>query len=271
LKWECSLGSGRLNQVKSKPLKMRVFSGCVGGLGIAMRRNSNLTRIYLQSLFVILAAAFGATTARAVIPVAEHDALMALHSATNGAGWTVSTNWGGANGTECTWFGVTCDGVDDASSTTVTKLNLAGNGLNGAIPTTLSDLTGLTELYLGNNSLTGTIPPSLGTLNNLTTLSMYSNSLTGSIPGKLGDLSNLVNLSLSENELDGSIPAKLGGLSNLQTLYLQSNRLSGDIPSELAKLTELTHLSLHANLLTGAIPVSLSGLPHITWLSLNAN
>ena len=56
-------------------------------------------------------------------------------------------------GDECSgWPGVSC--TDGA----VTRLDLSGMGLNGAIPAELGSLTQLTELVLGGNKLNGAIP-----------------------------------------------------------------------------------------------------------------
>ncbi|HUJ15019.1 MAG TPA: hypothetical protein VL284_14630, partial [Thermoanaerobaculia bacterium] len=61
-----------------------------------------------------------AIAAHAAIPDAQRQALIDFYNATHGSSWTNSTGWNGAAGTECTWFGVTCDG----SGATVTGLSL---------------------------------------------------------------------------------------------------------------------------------------------------
>jgi len=50
-------------------------------------------------------------SARGAIPAAERIALMDLYNSTNGPNWANKTNWLGAAGTECAWYGVTCDGT----------------------------------------------------------------------------------------------------------------------------------------------------------------
>lgn len=227
--------------------------------------------------------------AHAQIPAAERDALIALYNSSDGANWSNSSNWLGAVGTECTWYGVTCAGGH------VQHLNLAANQLNGSIPTELEYLSSLIildlnsnllsgsippelgnlpileELWLHFNSLTGSIPPELGDLSSLKILSLRSNLLDGTLPVELGKLSSLVQLSLSANQLTGSIPQELGDLSNLLLLYLSNNQLSGSIPPELGNLSLLEVLFLNINQLTGSIPGELGSLSSLLQLRLQIN
>ena len=139
------------------------------------------------------------------IPQSECEALETLYTSTNGASWTVKTNWL-QTATPCSWYGVTC------ASSHVTSLVLYNNQLSGSIPD-LSSLTNLQILSLYNNQLTGSIPD-LSSLTNLTSLILYNNQLSGNIPD-LSNLSNLQYLELFSNQLSGSIPTSLGSLTNL--------------------------------------------------------
>jgi PKD repeat protein len=209
----------------------------------------------------------------ATISSGERQALIDLYDATGGANWITSTNWRNAShtdfndpGTECTWYGVTCD----AAQTTVLQLFLSDN-LAGPLPTSLANLTNLQLLNLSYNRLTGSIPSQLGNLTSLTTLQLDINQLAGSIPSQLGNLSNLKYLVLSYNQLTGSIPSQLGNLTNLQGLGLDHNQLTGAIPTQLGNFTNLTNLELNNNQLTGSIPSQLGNLAHLQQLYLNAN
>ncbi|HPS79371.1 MAG TPA: leucine-rich repeat domain-containing protein, partial [Thermoanaerobaculaceae bacterium] len=208
------------------------------------------------------------------LPTSERQALIDLYNATTGGGWYTRTSWRNtgdtdfnAPGTECTWFGVTCD----AGGEHVTGLSLASNNLVGTIPASLATLSSLQYLNLRNNHLTGSIPVELGNLTNLNYLYLYDNQLTGSIPVELGDLTNLYELLLRNNQLTGSIPVELGNLTNLYCLYLDSNQLTGSIPSELGGLANLTGLFLYHNQLTGSVPVELGNLTNLNYLYLFNN
>ena len=92
------------------------------------RQASHLWRLLHRfSRFVGLIAALSVASSlvsvgHAAIPAAERAVLQALYTSTNGAGWTTSTNWNGAAGTECTWFGVSCNAGDG----NVTRIQLGG-------------------------------------------------------------------------------------------------------------------------------------------------
>ena len=164
------------------------------------------------------------------------------------------------------WFGVVTD-----SNGRVTSLTLTGNGLSGAIPPELGDLSNLRVLNLGVNELSGGIPPELANLTNLQWLDLELNELSGGIPPELAALTNLRELDLGSNELSGGIPPELADLTNLQWLNLGGNELSGGIPPELADLTNLQGLYLGGNELSGRIPPELGRLTNLEGLSLWGN
>jgi Leucine-rich repeat (LRR) protein len=82
----------------------------------------------------------------------ERIALIDLYNKTNGDGWINRTGWLGAEGTECSWYGVVC--VDG----TIRSLQLSANALQGVLPGTLSELRELTSLMLPNNQISGPLP-----------------------------------------------------------------------------------------------------------------
>lgn len=244
----------------------------------------------IASLAGLLLLALGTTTVQAAIPAGERTALLDLYTSTNGASWTNHTGWNGAAGTECTWYGVTCN----AGGTTVTAINLATNNLTGMLPSDLNTLTNLVAFYAYQNQLTGSLPalagltnlahfdvhsdssfhqrltgsiPAFTGLTNLVHFDVHWNQLTGSIP-VLTDLTNLVYFNVFWNQLAGSIPA-LTGLTTLQTFNSSVNSLTGSIPA----LTELTHLAyfdVDSDRLTGSIP-ALAGLTNLTYFDVDSN
>ena len=190
--------------------------------------------------------------AQAVIPASERAVLQALYTGTAGAGWTNSTNWNGAVGSDCTWFGVSCT-VGDAN---IEQLNLSGNNLVGSLPATLNQLTLLRNFDASSNRLTGAIPVFTG-MAQLRGFTVRTNALTGSIPVFTG-LGNLRFFDAGLNQLTGSIPS-FAGLGQLQEFWVDSNQLTGSIPA-LSSTLNLILLRVQSNQLTGGIPAITSNL-----------
>jgi len=211
------------------------------------------------------------------IPQKEREALIALYNSTNGDNWEDNSGWKepplhtdgfALPGTENKWYGITCD----ADNTTVVRIDLNNNHLEGPIPSELENLTNLQCLYIAGNQLTGIIPTALSNLSNLTELGLNENQLTGTIPQELENLSNLKTLNLYENQLKESIPSELGNLSALTYLDLHSNQLTGPIPPELGNLSGLIVLVLSFNQLTGPIPPpQLGQFSQLKWFQLDSN
>ncbi|HET9033076.1 MAG TPA: hypothetical protein VFN25_09235 [Dokdonella sp.] len=182
----------------------------------------------------------------ATISSDERTALLDLYASTDGAHWTSSLGWGGAVGTECTWYGVICA----ADGNSVEVLNLAGNGLTGTLPSNLQDLSLIKQLFLGNNALTGSLPMLAG-MQHLQDFAIGSNLLTGSIP-PIDSLANLSSFVVGNNDLDGSFP-EISGLTALFEFDLSDNHITGGIPS-LANLPTLASFNVSDNELGGSIP-----------------
>jgi hypothetical protein len=202
------------------------------------------------------------------IPAVERDALIALYNSSDGDNWNNNNGWKtpplasdgfAMPGTECAWFGVTCD----EGNTTVTRLDLTMNHLVGEIPTELSNLHNLMVLNLSRNSLTGHLPPEIGSLSNLTHLYLDSTNIDGTIPPELGNLSNLTFLELGWSQYTGTIPPELGNLTNLLHLRLAQNKLTGNIPAELGNLSNLQGIRIYGNLLSGEISENLANLTNL--------
>lgn len=224
---------------------------------LATKKRLNLSRLLLV-LPTFLALLASAGMARAAIPAAERAVLQNLYAYTDGVDWDQKTNWNGPPGTECSWFGITCD----ASGTTVTAIDLAGNNLYGSLPS-LSVLTNLESFDIhqtatggigGYNSLLGPIPP----LSGLTKLRVFianDTFFSGSIPPLTG-LTSLQHFECTGCGLSGNIPS-LSGLTNLEYFDVSGNQLTGSIPA-LAGLSQLAYFDVSGHL-TGEIP-DLSGL-----------
>ncbi len=164
------------------------------------------------------------------------------------------------------WDGVSLGGTPRR----VPRLDLAGKGLGGTIPSVLGRLSMLTHLNLrSNDGLTGEIPSELGYLSNLKVLNLHSNSHSGSIPN-LSGMTSLEELYLANNDLSGSIPTWLNGMTNMKELWLWGNSLSGSIP-DLSGMTSLDKLKLANNMLTGGVPDGSMLPPNMTWLIIDRN
>ena len=86
---------------------------------------------------------------QAAIPTAQRDALLSLYHVNGGPNWHNSTAWQGDIGSECSWYGVTCN----AQQTTVTGLDLKANNLKGTLPAALTKLTDLNRSDFRYNAL----------------------------------------------------------------------------------------------------------------------
>ncbi|MQL94769.1 hypothetical protein Taro_027417 [Colocasia esculenta] len=148
-------------------------------------------------------------------------------------------------------------------------LVLRENGLVGAVPAELGNLTSLRVLDLHGNHLSSWIPPSLASLTRLQLLDMGENSLRGVVPRLRSPLLKV--LDLSGNQLGGPIPPTIGDCGLLIKLDLSRNRLGGRIPESLGSLRELILLDLSSNRLTGPLPGSLRSLTSLRSLILSGN
>ena len=230
------------------------------------RRDRKARRASVAALAAAFWAGLAAEAAAQGDAAADRAALVALYDAAGGPTWTDSTNWK-TDAPLGEWFGVTTD-----AGGRVTGLSLWGNGLSGAIPPTLGDLSSLEWLSLDNNELDGPIPSALGKLSSLTGLYLSWNDLTGPVPPWLGNLVGLRWLDLSSNALTGPIPDGLRRLVNLESLFLGGNDLTGGpVPPWLGNLTGLRRLDLSSSALTGPIPDGLGGLLNLEALYLGWN
>ncbi len=226
-------------------------------------RFNGMSRRRSYRIAIVATLAFASTSiahvAHAAIPDSERAVLLDLYTSTSGSGWRDQASWNGPAGTECTWFGITCD----AAQTHVVKVELGENGLTGPLPA----LDGLTELEVFDVDSECCVTPDFGLPNQLTgpipvlpaRLQQFSATLaglTGSIPA-LSAYTELQSFDVTGNRLSGPLPS-LAGLENLESFVVAGNQLTGSIP-DLTGLSSLRRLDVSSNPITGTIP-SLSGL-----------
>ena len=230
------------------------------------RRVLLVVSLYLQSAGAI-----------ATIPSSERDNLVAIFTQTNGNAWKTQAGWNGPIGTECAWYGVSCDG----SNLHVTGISLDANNLTGSLPS-LVELPQLDTFVVGSpsncisssrNRIDGNLPsleslphlvdfeascnlfsgslPSLISNTKLGTFYAYGNMLTGTIP-TISTLPELAYFDVRDNSLSGNVP-ELANLQNLVTFDVVGNQLSGPIPT-LNGLVKLRYFFVTRNHLVGPIP-----------------
>jgi hypothetical protein len=158
---------------------------------------------------------------------------------------------------------------------TLVRIDLSGNGMEGALPRELGGPTMapcLEELCLHNNKIGGRLPPPLATSQCLRALYLHNNQLAGALPSRWA-APRLAHVHLFNNRLSGKIPAALGsGLPRLSSLRLGGNALTGPVPASLGACAgTLASLQLERNQLTGAPPAELSQLTQLRYLDLSHN
>lgn len=221
----------------------------------------------------LLALALTAMPAAAyAVPASERAFLLDIYAQMHPEYWFNSSNWGGPAGTECTWYGVICDGAGDH----VLGLEMVRNNVWGTLPASLSEQTQLKIFRLPLNFFEGPIPP-LGALVNLVVFeaSQQANTaegygLTGSLPSLAG-LTRLRIFDVHKNLLEGSIPPfpAENGPAALEQYIVGYNRLDGTIPT-LENVPALTLIDVSFNALSGPFP-SLAHLSDLTFVGANSN
>ena len=112
-----------------------------------------------------------------------------------------------------TWEGVTVGTAGDVQRVLGLGLDIEGKNLQGSLPATVNQLSGLRVLDISGNAISGRLPVGLSQLTGLEELDVSDNRLSGSIPTDLGRLANLSRLFLSGNSFSGCIPNVLLGVS----------------------------------------------------------
>lgn len=205
-----------------------------------------------------------------------------------------------AGGDVCSSFkGISCS----SSSGRVTAIDLAGMGLAGTLPTSLSSLTALESLQLAGNALSGMVPPGLGEIPSLRNISLSGNYLQGPVPRFAAgvatddvfagngfcpgqcDAQVTILLQVAEGfgyplslarSWRGNDPCRWYRVfcyksGDVAMILLYDANLSGTISPAIAHLTQLRRLELSNNSLAGEIPESLTTLPNLELLDVSNN
>ncbi|MBF0452348.1 MAG: hypothetical protein HQK75_16720, partial [Candidatus Magnetomorum sp.] len=199
-----------------------------------------------------------------MIPESERQALVDFYNSTDGENWQYNTNWLGDRGTECSWWGITCN--DDATHVIQMEMRRynMGNFLGGNIKESFVNLQHLAILDLRVNKIYS-LPDNFGNLSELTTLIIKNNNLSF-LPDSFGNLPKLNNLDLRFNQLN-ILPESFENLTNLTNLQLEGNNFPVFTFDCLPAVSETDHTV--QGILTIASPVS-RDIP-ITFFSSNSD
>lgn len=244
---------------------------------------------------------FAAATAfsmniHAAVPASERAFLLEIYNNMHPEHWFNQSGWNGPEGTECSWFGVSCDPAGEH----VIRVEMIDNFIYGPLPVSLSEQTQLKVFNLRANYAYGPIPslsklvnlevfeasnygdgsfpgsgltgaiPSLNGLSNLWRFNVQLNLLSGNLPsfGTESELTALQFFVASENQITGGMPT-LEGVPALKELYLEYNQLGGPLP-EVSGLSNLEIFSVTENNFTGKIP-EISGLANLLFFNVVLN
>jgi len=158
---------------------------------------------------------------------------------------------------ECQWEPmVECDA---RTGTVVSRLDLRGNNLSGALPKEMSSLKSVTHVNLSSNLLNGDVSEVMKSWTHLEELRLSSNNFE-SFPSFLNDWKSLSHFDISANGIEGVIPENLALSTQLVYLDIALNILEGPIPSSIGNMTSLKYLFMHKNALEGFMPDSICEL-----------
>ncbi|KAK2995257.1 hypothetical protein RJ640_026061 [Escallonia rubra] len=150
-------------------------------------------------------------------------------------------------------------------SSTLVKVELSVNNLQGPIPGDFGNMKFLQYLGLGANIFEGGVPNPFGNLSRLQYLDLSLNELNQDLPTIVRNLSGPVQKSLVyldfgwNRKITGLLP-DVTGFSSLRFLNLRDNKLSGSIPKSYGQLPVLFALDLGWNQIEGPVPDFTSSL-----------
>ncbi|KAL7616490.1 hypothetical protein Lser_V15G01266 [Lactuca serriola] len=154
-------------------------------------------------------------------------------------------------------------------------LDMSGNHIIGNLSEHIPKFfPNIIHLNLSMNGLTGAIPSSISELSKLSMLDLSGNKLSGEVPkGMLTNISGLQVLKLSENNLHGQVlSGNLSWGNYLRGLYLDSNHFTGKIGTvSQGNLETLISMDISNNLFTGVIPDWITNIRGLTQLVVRNN
>jgi len=192
--------------------------------------------------------------------------------------WRATDNWSEATD-PCWdhWYGVTCD-----EHGRVIYLELADNGLRGAMPSNIGDLTSLIKLDLSTtapeyhshenkfkNVLTGKIS-SMAACPRIEEIEISGNQIEALPDDLWRNAPTLRHLSANHNLLT-ALPKYLLKFAKLHTLELGHNKIKDAFPADFGKLTNMRFLQLEYNDLRGTIGRDILGMRRMRAMDLSHN
>ncbi|KAF8020510.1 hypothetical protein BT93_G1048 [Corymbia citriodora subsp. variegata] len=148
-------------------------------------------------------------------------------------------------------------------------IDLSHNMLKGPPPEAPPSIL---SYIVSNNGLTGALPPWICNLSSAITLDLSSNNLTGVLPVCLGNISkSLMILNLKGNNFHRSIPEILLRETQLTMIDLSDNQLKGKLPRSLVNCKMLEFINFANNLIMDTFPSWLGSLPELRVLILRSN
>lgn len=151
------------------------------------------------------------------------------------------------------------------------SLALFNTGLEGDVPSTISNLQSLEVFKAENCNLSGEGWRALLEIPTLLVLGVAGNTLlTGTLEG-IGTLVGLQELYLGETQIGGPLPEELGTLVDLKTIKSPQTAFTGPLPASLGNLKSLRELDFGMNQLDGALPPELGGMVEVEEVFLYGN
>ena len=148
-------------------------------------------------------------------------------------------------------------------SSSLERLKMESNDLNGKIPQNINNFSHLTYLNLSDNYLEGEIPETITRLNKLKFLLLRGNKLSGPIPSDIENMLFLEHVDLSRQAgldsiggINGKLPA-FSAMTQLKRLDLSFNSITGRIASDFLSSVDpnrFDYAFLMSNLITGMLP-----------------